>query len=277
VIPNLPPRKEGEYLTDREGDEAVGFIQRHRDKQFFLHWAPYAVHTPIQAREELIQKYEGSEGTHHRNPVYAAMIEDLDNNMGKVLDILEQLNLRRNTLVIFTSDNGGLLGMGQHPHITSNQPLRSGKGYPYEGGIRVPTVISWPGMIPQGETRDTPIITMDVMPTVLEATGNLDKLSSTADGRSLVEVLNNPGQTMERDLFWHFPHYRQDDVVPYSIIRSGAYKLIYYHDGSEAELYHLSDDLKETHNLAFQNPEMVQHLQKRMESWLVKVNARLPQ
>ncbi|MFC4872561.1 sulfatase [Negadavirga shengliensis] len=277
VIPNLPPRKEGEYLTDREGDEAVGFIQRNRDQPFFLHWAPYAVHTPIQAREELIQKYEEFEGTHHSNPIYAAMIEDLDNNVGKVLDILEQLNLRRNTLVIFTSDNGGFLGMGQHPHITSNQPLRSGKGYPYEGGIRVPTIMSWPGVIPQGETRDMPIITMDMMPTVLEYTGNSGKLPATVDGTSLVNILNDPGQKLERDLFWHFPHYRQDDVVPYSIIRSENHKLIYYHDGSQAELYHLSDDLKETHNLAFQNPEMVQRLQKRMENWLAEVNARLPQ
>ena len=271
VLKNVPPRKEGEFLTDREGDEIVKFIQ-NRDGQFFIHWAPYAVHTPIMGPEELVEKYKAKVPGIQKNPTYAALVENLDQNVGKILSELDRLGLRKNTLIIFTSDNGGLIGNPQNP-VTVNLGLRSFKGYPYEGGIRVPTVVSLPGQIPAGTVSQTPIITMDWVPTILEMVG--EKNTST-DGVSLVPALLQKGSLADRDLFWHFPHYREPDIRPYSIIRSGAYKLIYYFDGSEAELYDLSNDPLEEKNLAKQLPFLTSQLKTKLDNWWKETDARLP-
>ena len=269
----VTPRDSGEYLTDREGDEIVSFLQS-QDQKFFIHWAPYAVHTPLMAPQELVEKYKQKPGGKQKNPVYAAMVENLDQNVGKVLAELDRLKLTEKTLVIFTSDNGGLMGNPSNP-ITNNDPLRSQKGYPYEGGIRVPTVVKWPGKVAAGKQSDLPIVTLDWAPTILDYMG-LNPQEQGVDGRSLVEVLK--GNVLEsRDLFWHFPHYRGADVVPYSIIRSGDHKLIHYFDMQPDELYFLVDDPRETTNLANQFPARVSQLRASLKAWWQETGARMPQ
>jgi arylsulfatase A-like enzyme len=267
------PRDSGEYLTDREGDEIVDFLQAQAQK-FFIHWAPYAVHTPLMAPQALVEKYKAKAGGKQKNSVYAAMVENLDQNVGKVLAALDRLNLTENTLVIFTSDNGGLIGNPANP-ITNNEPLRSQKGYPYEGGIRVPTVVKWPGKVPAGVQSNLPIVTLDWVPTILDYQG-LNPKDQGLDGQSLVEVLAG-GRLESRDLFWHFPHYRGADVVPYSIIRSGEYKLIHYFGEQPDELFSLANDPRETTNLAAQFPELVIQLKSSLKAWWQETGARLPQ
>ena len=269
----VTPRDSLEYLTDREGDEIVSFLQS-QDQKFFIHWAPYAVHTPLMAPQELVEKYKQKPGGKQKNPVYAAMVENLDQNVGKVLAELDRLKLTEKTLVIFTSDNGGLMGNPSNP-ITNNDPLRSQKGYPYEGGIRVPTVVKWPGKVAAGKQSDLPIVTLDWAPTILDYMG-LNPQEEGGDGRSLVEVLK--GNVLgSRDLFWHFPHYRGADVVPYSIIRSGDHKLIHYFDMQPDELYFLVDDPRETTNLANQFPARVSQLKASLKAWWQETGARMPQ
>ena len=268
----VTPRDSGEYLTDREGDEIVSFLQAQTQK-FFIHWAPYAVHTPIMAPQALVEKYKRKAGGKQKNPIYAAMVENLDQNVGKVLAALDRLNLTEKTLVIFTSDNGGLMGNPANP-ITNNEPLRSQKGYPYEGGIRVPTVVKWPGKVPAGAQSNLPIVTLDWVPTILDYMG-LNPQDQGLDGQSLVEVLG--GGTLEsRDLFWHFPHYRGADVVPYSIIRSGEYKLIHYFEEQPDELFSLANDPRETTNLAVQFPDLVIQLKSLLKAWWIETDARMP-
>lgn len=269
----VTPRDSGEYLTDREGDEIVNFIQSQASK-FFIHWAPYAVHTPLMAPQVLVEKYKQKSGGKQKNPVYAAMVENLDQNVGKVLAALDRLKLTEKTLVIFTSDNGGLMGNPTNP-ITNNAPLRSQKGYPYEGGIRVPTVVKWPGKVAAWMQSEIPIVTLDWAPTIMDYMG-LNMQAQGLDGKSLVGVLAG-GSLEPRDLFWHFPHYRGADVVPYSIIRSGEYKLIHYFDMQPDELYSLANDPWETSNLASQEPDLVAHLKSSLKAWWQKTGARMPQ
>lgn len=271
---NVPPRKEGEFLTDREGDEIINFVQK-QNRKFFIHWAPYAVHTPIMGPEDLVEKYKNRKPGNQKNPVYAALVENLDQNVGKVLEELDRLGLTDKTLVIFTSDNGGLIGNPANP-ITNNGSLRSQKGYPYEGGIRVPTIVKWPGKVKEGTISETPIITMDWIPTILSYLGE-DPEELGLDGRSLMGVFSDSEEKFTRDLFWHFPHYRGDDVVPYSIVRSGDYKLIYYFDGSQGELYDLSNDPLEQINLANQLPLIFSQLRTKQENWWKETEARLPE
>ena len=269
----VTPRDSGEYLTDREGDEIVNFLQSQAQK-FFIHWAPYAVHTPLMAPQALVDKYKRKASGKQKNPVYAAMVENLDQNVGKVLAELDRLKLTEKTLVIFTSDNGGLMGNPTNP-ITNNEPLRSQKGYPYEGGIRVPTVVKWPGKVAAGKQSDLPIVTLDWAPTIMDYLG-LNSQEQGLDGQSLAGVLAG-GALESRDLFWHFPHYRGADVVPYSIIRSGEYKLIHYFDMQPDELFSLAEDPYETTNLAAQFPELASQLKSSLKAWWLETGARMPQ
>jgi arylsulfatase A len=270
---NLPPRKQGEFLTDRESEEVIEFIKR-QSGNFFIHWAPYAVHTPIMGPKDLVKKYEAKTPGVQRNPEYAALVENLDNNVGKLLRFLDESGLRENTLVIFTSDNGGLIANPEKP-VTVNLGLRSEKGYPYEGGIRVPTIVSLPGRIPQGSVEETPIITMDLMPTILDFLGeNPDQKGF--EGKSLKGLLVGEEVEIQRDLFWHFPHYREKTVTPYSIVRSGDYKMIYYFDGTEAELFDLSNDPLEEKNLVKQLPFIAAQLKTKLENFWKETGARLP-
>ncbi|MGV3504766.1 MAG: sulfatase [Adhaeribacter sp.] len=267
-IPTLKPRREGEFLTDRLGDEIVDFLKANAGKLFFISWNPYAVHTPIQAKKHLIEKYRQKKASHHNNPVYAALIESLDDNVGKVLQCLDSLKLSQNTLVIFTSDNGGLLP------ITSNLPLRSGKGYPYEGGLRVPLIVKWPGKSRPGTLVGEPVITMDVFATILEAAGL--KTPAGSDGLTLTPLLQGSKKPFGRSLFWHFPHYRGQDVSPYSIARSGHFKLIRYYDDTAPELYDLARDPYETRNLYPQNGPQARKMEDSLEKWLKQVGAKIP-
>jgi len=274
-IPTLKPRKEGEYLTDREGDEAAGFIRDHASQPFFLYYAPYAVHTPIQARKDLKERYEAKKKTNQKNAAYAAMVHSLDDAIGRILDTLDELKLAKDTLVVFTSDNGGL---DNNDNPTDNAPLRAGKGTPYEGGIRVPFIARWPGQITAGALSRQPVISVDCLPTILEATGVKPPTGVELDGVSLLSLLRGNGnKRLDREsLFWHFPHYRGRNIAPYSIIRRGPWKLIKRHDGSGAELFHLNDDRAETNDLSNQMPQIVRALDNELAHHLKQVGARMP-
>jgi arylsulfatase A len=269
-IPTLAPRREGEYLTDREADEAVGFISAHTEEPFFLYWAPYAVHTPLQAKAELIAKYKAKQPTHQTNATYAAMVESVDAGVGRIMNTLDQLDLAERTLVIFTSDNGGLLGP------TNNAPLRSGKGYPYEGGIREPLIVRWPPRVPARSECNEPVTSVDYLPTICEAAGLAPPAHRPIDGRSIVPLLTGSGAWQRDALFWHFPHYRGKDVVPYSIVRAGDWKLIKRYEGKTYEVFNLRQDIGETNDLSDSMPEKVRELDEKLQAWLSSVRAKLP-
>ncbi|MGY8768711.1 MAG: sulfatase [Pirellulales bacterium] len=268
-IPTLKPRKEGEYLTDREADEAVGFIEKHKDQPFFLYVANYAVHTPIQAKKKLIAKYNEKPKTNQKNAAYAAMVESVDDSVGAVLDCLERNQLTEKTLVLFTSDNGGLLGP------THNAPLRSGKGNPYEGGIRVPFIVKWPGHIKPGSVSDSPVCSIDVLPTLVDIVEPPLPSNLVVDGVSLLDELTGKQKIDSRLLFWHFPHYRSKTIPPYAIVRDGNYKLIHWFEG-KSELYDLEKDLSETTDLATQFPEIKLKMLEQLEQLLIKNQAKVP-
>ena len=268
-IPGIPGRKKGEFLTHREADEIKTIIQGWKDDPFFIAYSPYAVHTPIQAIEEVAKKYE-QEGKSKTNARYAALVESVDDAIGTITDTLEELSLTDNTLIIFTSDNGGLKGP------TDNTPLRSGKGYAYEGGIRVPFLAKWPGKIPAGTTSDAPVTSVDIFPTLMQAAQIKAKLANPIDGISLTKHLKSGGkENLGRDeLLWHFPHYRHNPG-PYSIIRKGDLKLIKFWDGP-LELYDLKNDLAESKNLAGSMPEKTAELDTLLVQRLKAMNAKLP-
>jgi len=278
-IPTLNSRQEGEYLTDREADEAVKFIRRYKDKPFFLYIAHYAVHTPIQGKADLVSKYKAKKPTNQKNPTYAAMVESVDDAVGKICSVLDELKLAERTIIFFTSDNGGLMG------ITSNAPLRAGKGYPYEGGIREPLIVRWPKVIKPGTVSNEPVISVDYFPTICQAAGVLLPRDRDIDGVSLLGHLKSCGiQKLNRDaIFWHFPHYR-GNIVPYSIIREGDWKLIKRYEtsansveqGKTFELYNLKGDLSESNDLAEVLPEKVRRLDAKLTRWLKLSGAKLP-
>jgi arylsulfatase A len=268
-IPTLQARQPGEYLTDREGDEAVNFIRKHKDDPFFLYLANYAVHTPLGAKKELIEKYQAKPATNQKNATYAGMVESVDDAVGNVMKVLDELKLADNTLIIFSSDNGGLLGP------THNAPLRSGKGFPYEGGIRVPYIVRWPGVVKPKQINDTPVCSIDFLPTILDACGVEKSKDTEIDGVSLLPLLQSEGRLGDRPLFWHFPHYRFARG-PYSIVRDGDWKMIYWFEEDGVELFNLTDDLSETTDLAAKEPARVAALKKQLEQWYVTSGAKLP-
>lgn len=265
-IPNITPRQEGEYLPERLADESINFIQQHQDAPFFLCLWNYSVHYPIQAPANLIQKYKQRAGL--ENPSYAAMIEGMDTSIGRILDRLDDLKLSDNTLVIFTSDNGSLFG---------NKPLRKNKGYLYEGGIRVPWIVRWPGKVKAGTTCDTPIITTDVFPTLLEATQTQTAKDEICDGKSIVPLLTSEGEFKRDALYFHYPNYafhKKNRLG--SAIRKGDHKLIRWFDDDSVELYDLSKDIAEQQNLAEQQPEQAAELRQALEEWIQQTGARKP-
>ena len=269
-IPTLAPRQAGEYLTDREADEAARFIRAHRDRPFFLYMAHYAVHTPLQAKPELVAKYKAKTPTNQKNPVYAAMIESMDAAAGRILQTIDDEGLAANTVVIFTSDNGGLLGS------THNAPLRAGKGYAYEGGIRVPLIVRWPGVARAGAVCEAPVTSVDYFPTLLALAGAEPPADRAIDGVSLAPLLKGAGDLGREAIFWHFPHYRGQDVVPYSIVRAGDWKLIKRYEGTEFEMFNLREDLSEEHDVAAQMPARVKELDARLRAWLRETGAKMP-
>ena len=270
-IPTLEPRRKGEYLTDREADEAVKFIHNHKDKPFFLYMAHYTVHTPIQAKKDLIEKYKAKPPTNQKNPTYAAMIESLDDAVGRICSALDEVDLAENTIIFFTSDNGGLLGP------TNNVPLRSGKGFPYEGGIREPLIIRWPKVIKPGTISHEPVTSVDYFSTICQAAGVPLPNDRDIDGVSLLDHLKSNG-TLELNrhaLYWHFPHYR-GKIVPYSIIREGSWKLIKRYEGKPFELFNLKSDLSEENDLSEILPTKTRQLDAKLRRWLRLTGAKLP-
>ena len=269
-IPTLKPRQTGEYLTDRESDEASGFIRENRNKPFFLYMAHYAVHTPVQAKDEITSRYENKPRHGQKSAEYAAMIESVDQAVGRIMSALEENNIADRTVIIFTSDNGGL------SKYTNNAPLRAGKGYPYEGGIRVPLIVRRPGGA-KGVVSGELVTSIDYLPTICELAGLKPPADRDIDGVSLVEHLKSGGTAkLPRDtIFWHFPHYR-DEIVPYSIVRDGPWKLIKHYEGNTYELFNLDDDISEKNDLAEKMPEKVRLLDGKLTVWLKKTGAKLP-
>ena len=268
-FPNLKSRQKGEYLEDRLASDLKTVIEQHKDKPFFINMCNYAVHTPLMAKAEIIKKYESKKVIDgQKNVVYAAMIESMDQAVGSLMNTLKDNDLIDNTIVIFLSDNGGLIGP------TDNSPLRSGKGYPYEGGIRIPMIVSWNGNIPAGSVCDLPVSTVDVLPTVCALTKTtLPK--NEIDGRDISPSLYHK-KIKEVPLFWHFPHYRTPDVVPYSIIRDGDWKLIKRYEGVEFELFNLIKDPFEQTDLSKSKPDKVKEMNRKLEIWLKDTHAKMP-
>ena len=276
TFPNLKPRKAGEYLTDREAAEAVGFIRRNKDKPFFLYLCHYAVHSPIKAKTDLIDKYENKTAPPDDGqnfPPYAAMVSMPLSSLVKRMAELDKHKLTDNTLIIYTSDNGG----ATHFRATDNRPLRSGKGRPYEGGIREPFIVSWPGHTKPASKCDVPILTIDLLPTIAEVTSTAIPNDRPIDGKSLIPLLKQTGSLDRDELFWHFPHYWWGGkLTPYSVIRKGPWKLIRWYETAEEELYNLDKDLSETTDLASQFPNKLAELSKRLDELLVETGAKLP-
>ncbi len=273
-IPTLAPRNKDEYLTDREADEAVSFIRENRDQPFLLYLSHYAVHTPIQAKPDLIKKYEKARDQKGQDdPVYASMVHSVDDSMGRLLSTLEELGLDDNTLIVFTGDNGGLDREGRP---TENAPLRSGKGYAYEGGLRTPWIFRWPGVTQPGSVSKTPISSVDLAPTIASAVGTRPPVDRAIDGVDLTPALQ--GFSLEdRALYWHFPHYRHGPGHdPYSVIRDGDLKLIKFYDPPKLEMYDLAKDLSETNDLAPSQPDKVRELEAKLSAHLESVGARIP-
>jgi arylsulfatase A-like enzyme len=279
-VPGLSDRggHKGEYLTDQLTDEALNFIESNKARPFYLNFCHYAVHAPLQGKQELIDQAADRPGADGQsNAVYAAMIASVDESVGRILKKLDELHLTDHTLVIFTSDNGGAVHFGQPP-ATSNAPLKMGKGFAYEGGLRVPLLVKAPGVTRAGAVCDAPVITMDFFPTLLELAGADESASRTAvDGVSLVPLLRGEKTSVHDELFWHYPHYWDGGKVsPYSVARIGDWKLIRFYESGREELFNLKTDLSETRDLADLNPEKRKEISARLDTWLKQVDAQMP-
>ena len=288
--PKLEDGPEGEHLPDRLAQETVSFIEDHQDEPFLAYLSFYSVHTPLQARADLEEKYEQKKQrlglTNHWDslwnnrvrqvqclPVYAGMVEAMDLAVGKVLDYLTESGLDQNTVVFLMSDNGGLSTSEGHP--TSNLPLKAGKGWLYEGGIREPMIVRWPGVTTAGSTLDAPVTSTDFYPTMLEMAGLPELPEQHTDGVSMVSLLR--GKDQERGaIFWHYPHYGNQGGSPGSAVREGRWKLIEWFENETTELYNLEEDPGEENNLVDEYPEIAQRLQQRLQSWRKEVGARYP-
>lgn len=277
-LPGIEHAHEGEYLADRLTAEAEKFMTANRERPFFLYLPHYAVHTPIQGKPQLVASYE-NRPPHglQRNPIYAAMIENMDESVGRILKKLDELKLADNTLVLFTSDNGGL-ATAEAPNTpaTNNAPLREGKGYLYEGGIRVPLIARWPGVIKAGTISSTPVISCDLPLSIADACGT--KMPEAVDGVSLLPLLRGDGD-LRRDalaLFWHYPHYSPQGGRPGSAIRQGDYKLIVFYEDKRHELYDVEHDISENKNLAEDEPDRVRQMSRKLSQWLKSVDAAMP-
>ncbi len=280
-FPNLTGKRNKDFLTDRITDECLKFIDTNREHPFFLYFSPYAVHAPIKSKSSIREKYEKKRGSNgHNNANYAALIETLDTNIGRILNRLDNLGLTDNTLVLFTSDNGGVFKR------TRQHPLRAGKGSYFDGGIREPLLVRWPGKIKPGSRCDTPVIGIDFYPTFLDATRTPKPKGKQLDGLSLMPLLTDSGALPERPIFWHFPIYLQGGneethdrafrTRPGSAVRYGDWKLHEYFEDGRLELYNLKSDAGERKNLAGEMPEKVKELHQLLKRWRQETDAPVP-
>ena len=294
---------EGTYLTDHLTDRAVDLIRRAGDRPFFLNLWYYSVHTPIQAKAAAVTRYEDkarglgldrfesfAEGEPfpcehkrdqrvrrrllHSDAVYAAMIDALDENIGRVLDALDATGKTGDTLVVFTSDNGGLATSEGSP--TCNAPLAEGKGWMYEGGTREPLIARWPGRVAAGSRCRVPVTSPDFYPTLLEAAGLPPIPDQHVDGASFVPLLEGAGEPEREAIFWHYPHYGNQGGTPGSSVRRGDWKLIEFFEDGRRELYNLRDDLSEDRDVAAANADVARDLHERLAAWREEVAAKIP-
>ncbi|MBD0831628.1 sulfatase [Aestuariibaculum sediminum] len=292
--PELIDGYEGEYLTDRLTDEVIQFIEQNKNQPFFTYLSFYTVHLPMQGKPDKVKKYQeklktittaddgfvknGKTWTKQQQnmPHYAAMVESMDENIGRVLETLKKLQLDDKTIVVFTSDNGGMATSNRTDNIpTSNLPLKAGKGYLYEGGIRVPLVIKY-GQKFKGQVCDTPVSGIDYYPTLLDLANIEFPQNNEVEGLSLKPLLNN-NEFEERPIFWHYPHYSGGlGGRPSGAVRMGAYKLIEFYEDMHCELYNINDDPKEQEDLASKNPDKVKELKTLLYEWRQNVDAHMP-
>lgn len=289
--PKLEQGPKGEHLPARLAEETASFIEAHQEEPFLAYLSFYSVHTPLQAPDDLKAKYQakaevlpedrevwGTEGERklrlvQDHAVYAAMVEAMDTAVGIVLDKLDALDVAGNTIVMFTSDNGGLSTSEGHP--TSNLPLRAGKGWLYEGGIREPLLVRAPG-IPAGRSTDTPVSSPDIFPTLLELTGLDSRPEQHVDGASFAAALTGDLPREDRPFYWHYPHYGNQGGSPGAAIRLGDYKLIHFYEDGRNELYNLAEDVGEICDLAEVMPEKTAELAAMLNQWQAEVDAREP-
>ena len=272
------------YLTTLIMDKTLEFVKSVQDEPFFLYYSPYAVHTPINPVNELLPKYENkAEWNGQNNAKYATMVENLDRQIGRLIDLLKDEGKLDNTFILFSSDNGG------HYRITKQWPLRSGKGAYYEGGIREPMFAFWPGKINASAKSDVPVTNLDFYPTILEVAGIDKPIDKVLDGESIFSIFSNTGSIDDRPLFWHFPIYLQAYIKndsttqdplfrtrPGSAVRQGDWKLIQYFENNDIELYNLKEDIGEINNLAESEPEKREGLLELLENWRKETGAPVP-
>jgi arylsulfatase A-like enzyme len=279
-IPNITDEQPGEMLSDRLTRDAIKFIETNRERPFYIYFPHYAVHQPIAGKPEMIAKYQkklASGKYTQTNATYAALVESIDDSLGALMKKLAELKLDDNTVIFVTGDNGGLSGtvgaQGWREGPTRNDPLRLGKGSVYEGGTRVPLVVKWPGVTKPGSVNETPVISVDFFPTILDiVTGTAPK----ADGESITALLKG-GSKLKRDaIYWHYPHYHPGSATPYSAVRAGDWKLIHFFEDDHVELYNLKDDLSEKTDLAAKDTKKVAELRAKLDTWRKDVGAQLP-
>ena len=273
-ISTLTDGPDGEFLSDRLTDEVLKFIEQNKSKPFFVYLPHYAVHTPLMGKPEVIAKYKAKANPDNaqHNPTYAALVESVDDSVGRILNRLDQLKLADNTVVFFTSDNGGLV-LNQ---VTSNLPLRVGKGSAYEGGVRVPLLVKWPGVTAPGTVCDTPVVTPDYYSTMLEMAQLKPAKRQVIDGESIVPLLRQRGSLGRDTIYWHYPHYHPGGATPYGAIREGDWRLIEFYEDNHVELYNLKNDIGEQKDLASAMPEKAKSLRKKLHTWRQKVGAQMP-
>jgi arylsulfatase A-like enzyme len=295
--PMLPDGPKGEYLTDRLTNECIDFINNNKNKPFVMFHSMYAVHNPLQAPKNLIEKYKQKKQKLHvnederfskkeawtknekewktrliqDNPAYAAMIENMDWNIGRIIDALKMNGLYENTLIIFTSDNGGLSTAEGSP--TSLLPLRGGKGWMYEGGIKVPFILKFGNKTSSNKIIDAPVNSIDIYPTIAKAIDANYKINSIIDGIDIMQIIKNSKNYYSRNLIWHYPHYSNQGGKPAAAIREGKYKLIYFYEDKKYELYDIEKDIAEENDLIIVNKNIANTLKLKLTNW-IKLNAK---
>jgi len=269
--PTIKSRREGEYLPDRLADEAAAFIRAHQEEPFFVALWNYTVHWPMEAPQKLIDKYEERIGPGLKDPRYGAMIEAMDAAVGRILATIDELKIAGQTLVIFTSDNGGFDG------VSDNRPLRASKGHLYEGGIRVPLIVRQPGVVPANTICREPVISTDFYPTLLDAAGLTPRAGKTLDGETICPLLKQTGPLKRKAIYFHYPNYAWHGSNRLGgAVREGDYKLIEQYDDGSVELYNIAEDIGEKQDLTTKMPRKAAELKRKLDAWLAESHAIMP-